>query len=327
MADDRRRLARALVAALFAVHPLPVESVAWVTERKDVLSGLFFMLILGAYLGYVRHPSSLLRYLAVTVLFAFGLMAKGMLVTLPFVLLLLDYWPLGRFAGGPCQGSTARRCRRHLDPTPPHCNGGGFPGGENFANTVLGRLRSSRHLLIEKLPLFVLVAIFCLVTRWAQRKAAVPFDLLPLWWRIGNALVSYVAYLGQFFYPTGLAVFYPHPSFRLPMGAVVAAALVLACISAAAVACRRRCPYLLVGWLWYVGMLLPVSGLGQVGGQARADRFVYLPQIGLCLAHRLGSGRSVPLVGLSSPAVRRHGGTGAGGSDGLCLAANLFLAR
>ena len=149
---------------------------------------------------------------------------------------------------------------------------------------LLGRFPLPWRLAIEKLPLFALVVISCLVTRWAQRKAAVPFDLLPLSWRIGNALVSYVAYLGQFLYPTGLAVFYPHPSFRLSMEAVVGAALVLAGISAAAVACRRRCPYLLVGWLWYVGMLVPVIGLKQVGGQARADRYTYLPQIGLCLA-------------------------------------------
>ena len=174
----------ALVAALFAVHPLRVESVAWITERKDVLSGLFFMLILGAYLEYLRHRSSLLR-LAVTVLFALGLMAKGMLVTLPFVLLLLDYWPLGRFA----EDSLSR-------PRIPHCNGGDCVRGKTpagsarpiFASLAAGDreappVRAGGHRLCGH-PV-------------GPAKAAVPFALLPLQWRIGNALVSYVVYFGR----------------------------------------------------------------------------------------------------------------------------------
>ena len=278
----------ALVAALFAVHPLRVESVAWVTERKDVLSGLFFMLALWAYVGYVCHRFSLARYALLMALFALGLMAKPMLVTLPFVLLLLDYWPLGRFAGGPCHGEP-RRGRRDLAPTPPHCMGGDFHRGADFPDTVLGRLRSSRHLLMEKIPLFVLAAVSCVVTFWAQGQAVVPIDRLPFPWRIANALVSYVAYLGQFFCPAGLAVYYPHPEGNLPLWQSAGALLMLACISAGALASWRRCPYLLMGWLWYLGMLVPVVGLAQVGTQAMADRFTYLPQIGLCLALAWGA--------------------------------------
>jgi Flp pilus assembly protein TadD len=250
----------ALVAVLFAVHPLRVESVAWVTERKDVLSGLFFMLTLGAYVGYARHRFSLGRYLAVMVFFALGLMAKATLVTLPLVLLLLDYWPLGR---------TTPAATRDT-PVP---SGG---RGDRFALLM--------RLLLEKVPLLALVAVSCVVTVWAQREALVPIEQLPLWWRMGNALVSYVTYLGQFFYPVGLAVLYPRPSLDLPFWKVFGASLVLVSITAVALLWRRRCPCLLAGWLWYLGMLLPVIGLVQFGVQAVADRFSYLPQIGLCIA-------------------------------------------
>jgi tetratricopeptide (TPR) repeat protein len=236
----------ALVAAIFAVHPLHVESVAWVSERKDVLSGLFFVLTLAAYLRYVRRPFSLARYLLVIALFAAGLMAKPMLVTLPFVLLVLDYWPLRRFAG-----SSWRR----------------------FA-----------YLTMEKLPLLLLTALSCVATVWAQGEAVVPLDRLPFCWRLGNALVSYVAYVGQSCCPLGLAVFYPHPGADLPIGKLVASAAILAGVSAAALAGWRRRPYLIVGWLWYLGMLVPVIGLSQTGLQATADRYTYLPQIGLCIA-------------------------------------------
>jgi tetratricopeptide (TPR) repeat protein len=260
----------ALVAALFAIHPLRAESVAWVTERKDVLSGLLFMLTLGAYLGYVRHQFSLVRYLAVLVFFALGLMAKPMLVTLPLVLLLLDYWPLGRLSDS-----------RRLAPTPPHCNGGENPGGVNVTEPAFGPLSFPRHLLVEKIPLVALVAVSCLATLWAQQEAMISEDRLPFSARVANALVSYVAYLDQFFYPRGLALFYPHPGTHLPIWKVVGAGVVLACISAAVLRHRRRRPYLLVGWLWYLGMLVPAIGLKQVAGQAMADRYTYLPQIGL----------------------------------------------
>lgn len=237
----------AFVAAVFAIHPLRAESVAWVTERKDMLSGLFFLLTLAAYLGYVRHRPSTVRYLAVAVLFALGLMSKPMLVTLPFVLLLLDYWPLGRIAA-PRLAATAGRC------------------------------------FLEKIPLLLLSVASCVVTPLAQTRAMVGTGYLPLSWRVSNALVSYVAYLGQFFYPVGLTAYYPHPGPTLPLWKPVAAFFVLAAISLAALAWRKRHPCLPVGWFWYLGMLVPVIGLVQVGLQARADRYTYLPQIGLCIA-------------------------------------------
>jgi tetratricopeptide (TPR) repeat protein len=231
----------AMVAALFAVHPLRVESVAWIAERKDVLSGLCFALTLGAYVWFLRRPSSRARYLVLLLVFALGLMAKPMLVTLPAVLLLLDYWPLGRF---PFRWQLVR----------------------------------------EKLPLLALVAVFCLATVWAQGKVSAFGNYLALSWRIGNALVSYVTYLIQMFWPVGLAAYYPHPEYHLPFWKALGALVLLTCISAAALKWRRRCPYLLVGWLWYVGMLVPVSGIVQVGSQGMADRFTYLPQIGLYIA-------------------------------------------
>jgi tetratricopeptide (TPR) repeat protein len=240
----------AFVAAVFAVHPLHVESVAWVAERKDVLSGLFFVLTLWAYLGYVRHAFSWARYLTLVALFALGLMAKPMLVTLPFVLLLLDYWPL----------------RRVTSPLP-----------KDGVATV-GRL------IVEKTPLFLLSLCSCVVTSIVQNEALARLEKLPLPSRLGNAVFSYAAYLGKSFWPTDLSVFYPHPGGGLSEWKVAAALLVLTGISVAAVACRRRSPYFLVGWLWYLGMLAPVIGLVQVGAQAMADRYTYLPQIGLCIA-------------------------------------------
>ena len=261
--------ASTLATMLFAIHPLRVESVAWVTERKDVLSGLLFVLTLAAYLGYVRRPSSLLRYLAVMILFALGLMAKASLVTLPVLLLLLDYWPLGRFGGDTGRGTAL-----------PHCTGRALGGGASSVGVIPWRL------VIEKLPLLALVAGSCAATVWSQREALEPIDLHPWGWRIGNALMSYVGYLGQSFYPVGLAVVYPRPGphVPLPLGQVFAALLVLVAITAGAFVMRRRCPYLLVGWLWYLGMLLPMIGLVQFGAQTMADRFTYLPQIGLCIA-------------------------------------------
>jgi len=250
----------ALVAAIFAVHPLHVESVAWVTERKDVLSGLFFVLTLGAYEGYVRHRPSPARYLAVVVFFVLGLLAKPMLVTLPMVLLLLDYWPLGRMTAADAENTEA----------------GGLSTNARFSIPM--------HLVFEKLPLLFLAAVSCLVTVWTQGEGLASKETISFSHRIANALVSYVAYVVQSVLPLRLAVFYPHPGDSLPVWKAAAALAVLACISAAALVCWRRSPYLLVGWLWYLGMLVPVSGVAQSGGQARADRFTYLPQIGLCLA-------------------------------------------
>jgi Flp pilus assembly protein TadD len=262
----------ALVAALFAVHPLRAESVAWVTERKDVLSGLFFMLTLWAYVGYVRHRFSLARYALLIALFALGLMAKPILVTLPFVLLLLDYWPLGRFAGGSCGRQTL-----------PPCTEGDLPG-TTFRQSLLERFRYFGRLVIEKIPLFTLAGGDCLVMIWVQDRTLVSSEHLPLWWRLGNAAITYVMYLGQIFYPVGLVVVYPRLGLDLPRWEIWAACAVLAGITTAAFLARRRCPYLLVGWLWYLGMLVPVIGLVQVGCTSMADRFTYLSQVGLAIA-------------------------------------------
>ena len=237
----------ALVAALFAIHPLRVESVAWVAERKDVLAGLFFVLTIWAYVEYVRKPFSMLRYLLVVACFALGLMAKPMLVTLPAVLLLLDYWPLRRL---------------------------GTPAG----------VRGLWPLLVEKLPLLAIAGLSSAVTLWAQQQALVATEHLPLSTRLANAAATYVAYLGKFVWPARLAVFYPIPSEGTPIWVVAAACGILVGITAAVFAVRRSHPYLLVGWLWYLGMLIPVIGIVQAGTQAMADRYTYLPQIGLGIA-------------------------------------------
>ncbi|MGA3163237.1 MAG: tetratricopeptide repeat protein [Verrucomicrobiota bacterium] len=247
----------AFVAAVFAIHPLRVESVAWVTERKDMLSGLFFMLTLGAYVRYVEkskvHPSpavlpgrtgspkSRVWYGLMLLSFTLGLLSKPSLVTLPFVLLLLDYWPLQRFTFWP--------------------------------------------VFREKLPLFVLSAAVCVATVLAQQKTAIiSVGAFPLPLRLGNAAVSYVVYLGRMFYPAGLAVVYPYPEKGLPLWEIVLALVLLTGITAGVLALRSKRPYLLVGWLWYLGMLVPNIGVVQAGIVARADRFTYLSQIGLYLA-------------------------------------------
>jgi protein O-mannosyl-transferase len=231
----------AFAAAVFAIHPLRVESVAWIAERKDMLSGVFFMLTLLAYLHYTRLPS-LRRYLVVVFVLACGLMSKPMLVTLPFVLLLLDYWPLDRIRG------------------------------------------QFWMRLLEKLPLVALSAISSIATLVAQKGAVGWTEDLPIFERINNAVVSYILYIWQMFWPARLAVFYPHPENALPPWEIIASLLLLICITAVAIALRKQRPYLITGWLWYLGMLVPVIGLVQVGWQGRADRYTYLPQIGLYIA-------------------------------------------
>ena len=250
----------AFVAALFAIHPLRVESVAWIAERKDVLSGVFFMLTLGAYVRYAREPSNI-RYLIVAVLFGLGLMTKSMLVTLPFVLLVLDYWPLGRFV--------------HVSPAKPKPKNG-------FARWW-GHRSIPTRLILEKIPLIALSAASSIITLFAQKRAAISVESLPLVWRMKNAFVSYVAYMWQMVCPIRLALVYPHPEYRLSLWGVALAIAFLTGATAVVVAFRRKHPYLITGWLWYVGMLVPVIGIVQVGAQARADRYTYLPQIGLYL--------------------------------------------
>ena len=230
------------VASVYAIHPLRVESVAWIAERKDVLSAVFFMLTLGAYVRYARQPV-VSRYLTMSILFALGLMCKPMLVTVPFVLLLLDYWPLNR-----SQKSEVR----------------------------------VQKLIVEKIPLLLLSIASCVATVWAQSGAIGAMEQFSLASRIGNALVSCVIYLQQLFWPSDLAVFYPYHA--IDLWQVVLAALLLVGITALAFLWRRTRPYFLVGWLWYLGMLVPVIGIFQIGLQAHADRYTYLPHIGLCIA-------------------------------------------
>jgi protein O-mannosyl-transferase len=239
----------ALVAAVFAVHPLRVESVAWIAERKDVLSGVFFMLTIAAYVRYTRGPWSPGRYGLVVFLFALGLMCKPMLVTLPFVLLILDYWPLKRFE----------------------------PSTRSFQPPTFSRL------VLEKLPLLGLAAASCVATLFAQTGAMSSLDQISFPSRVGNALIACVTYLGQMFWPSGLAVFYPFPTNGGPAWEKALAAVLLLSITTGVFVLRKTRPYLLAGWLWYLVMLVPVIGILQVGSQARADRYTYLPQIGLYL--------------------------------------------
>ena len=238
----------AFVAAVFAIHPLRVESVAWIAERKDSLGGVFFMLALGAYVRYARRPFSLGNYLMVALLLALGLMCKPMLVTLPFVLLLLDYWPLKRF--------------------------------DKSANEP-SRLFIVRKLLLEKIPLLMISALGCIAALMAQKNAVAPVTEVGLPLRISNALASYAIHIEQMFYPAGLVVYYPLGD-HMPMQEAVISLALLLVISAGVLVSKRR--YLLVGWLWYLGMMVPVIGLVQVGSAAHADRYTYLPQIGLSLA-------------------------------------------
>jgi tetratricopeptide (TPR) repeat protein len=266
----------AAVAAFFGLHPLHVESVAWVSERKDVLSAFFGILCLWAYARYakgkaevtsrqpesrIKNPGSRIQdpgsnptiqqsnnplfYVAALLALALGLMSKPMLVTWPFVMLLLDFWPLGRLK--------------------------------------LSRLKSQLPILLEKLPFFALAALSCLVTVKAQHGAIVPMDVEPLGFRFANTLMSYVCYIGKLFWPSHLAVIYVHMH-EWPFGAIVAAALILITVTAVIAVQAKARPYLLLGWAWFLGTLIPVIGLLQVGNQSMADRYMYLPAIGAMLA-------------------------------------------
>jgi protein O-mannosyl-transferase len=251
----------AFVAALFAIHPLHIESVAWISERKDVLSADFFMLTLWAYLRYARGPS-VGRYALVVFFLGLGLISKPMLVTLPFVLLLLDYWPLKRTCD---QNPELRNPRSQVDTR------WRVTGGRIFT------------LVLEKVPLLALSTFSCAATLLAQSnsQATGGLDQLPFTWRFNNAVITYVAYIWQMIWPTRLAVFYPHPNDQLPFWQVILAITFLIVCSLLAILLRKQLPYILTGWFWYIGMLVPVIGLVQVGEQARADRYTYLPQIGL----------------------------------------------
>jgi protein O-mannosyl-transferase len=268
----------ALATALFAIHPLRAESVAWAAERKDVVGMLFFLLTLAAYVGYTRRPSSVARYLAVLALYAVHLMAKPLAVTLPMLLLLLDYWPLGRL----------RPART---------------GPLAIVKTFLGNGR----LLLEKVPLLLLAIGFSIVTHFAHGDDVISLDILPVSLRISNALVCYMVYVRQFFCPTGLVAIYPYPEGGIPFWQMAVALLLLLTITTVALAAWRRCPYLFVGWLWYLGTFVPMIGLLQICGYAMADRFTYLPQIGLCIAVAWG----VAAVAAAWPRLRWLYGAGA----------------
>jgi len=243
--------ASGFVAALFAIHPLHVESVAWIAERKDVLSAVFFMLTLGAYGWYAQRPT-VSRYLTMSILFACGLMSKAMLVTVPLVLLLLDYWPLNRF-----------------------------------------EKTSATKLLLEKIPLLALSAGSSLATLLAQQNWEIRLEELPLTWRSENAAIACVVYIWQMVWPAKLAVIYPHED-ALPLWQPAGAVALLIAITAGVFVLRKKSPYLVTGWCWYLIMLVPVLGFIKVGGLAHADRYTYLPEVGLYIAITFGV---VELVG------------------------------
>ncbi len=256
------------VAALFALHPLRVESVVWAAERKDVLSTFFWMLTMWAYVRYAERPG-LKRYLFILLWFVLGLLSKPMLVTLPFVLLLVDYWPLGRFQFGQPSGH-------------PRSNTAKSKGAGDQRSFVL-------RLVLEKVPFLALAAVSSFLTFLAARGggAVTSLEFLPLESRVANALVSYVSYIGKMIWPHHLAVFYPYPD-ALPLWQAAGAGLLLGCVSLLVILGARRRPYLMAGWLWYVGTLVPVIGLLQVGEQAMADRFTYVPLIGLFVMIAMG---------------------------------------
>ncbi len=267
-------LASFVVAGFFAVHPLHCESVTWVSERKDVLSTFFGILAIAAYNGYVRRPNRH-RYLAVTVFLALGLMTKSMLVTWPFIFFLWDVWPARRIA---------------------------FPPS----------LRTVLKLLLEKLPWFGLAVAVSAISLLVQGQSSL--EALPFHLRLANALVSYGRYIGKTFAPFNLAVFYPHPRGNIDIGEILAAALILACVTALAVLTLRSRPYIAVGWFWYLGTLVPVIGLVQIGYQGMADRYMYVPSIGLFIS----------IVWVAKELSRRFGPT-ASMTAGFALAVALLV--
>jgi tetratricopeptide (TPR) repeat protein len=247
--------ASAFVAGAFALHPLHVESVAWASERKDVLSTFFWLLTMWGYVRYVRR-ASFGRYVLLVVLFGLGLLAKQMLVTLGFVLLLLDYWPLKRFGVG--------------------AQGLGNSGGRSVSVGL-------RRCILEKVPLFVLSGVASVIVFRVQQDTIVmkPIIEYPVVWRLANAVVAYSVYIGKMFWPARLAIIYPHQGSQLPLWQIGGSGLLLVGITTAVIWSLRRRAYLAVGWLWYLGTLVPVIGLVQVGNQAFADRYTYVPLTGL----------------------------------------------
>jgi Tfp pilus assembly protein PilF len=264
----------ALVAGLFSIHPLRIESVAWVSERKDVLGALFWILTMLSYHWYATKVR-IRRFLPVLLCFAMGLMTKPVLVTLPFVLLMLDYWPLGRIRWG-----------------------------QSLSSVPLGKY-SIGFLILEKIPLFLLVAASSIVTFLdAERIGSISsMDGLPLRFRLGHALVSYVKYILKIVWPVDLAFFYPFPDVPWPLWQVIGCAFILGLLSILGLFQSRQRPYLIIGWFWYIGTLLPMIGIVQVGAQAMADRFTYLPHLGLSIAAVWGLGDCASLLRLPKALV------------------------
>ena len=293
-----------MVAALFALHPINVESVAWISERKNLLSMLFFLLALGAYRWYVREPRTI-RYAVVAAFFALGLMAKPQVVTLPFVLLLWDYWPLRRMEIAEHDSAFDTRGER------------AFPQ------------RSFSWLLGEKLPLIALCGASAFITMQAQQTAGAMHTVknsFPLSIRVGNALVCYARYLGKAFWPSRLALIYPHPGTSLQTWQVLAALVALLTVTALVLRERRR-RYLLVGWSWFLGTMLPMIGLVQVGEQAMADRYAYLPFIGLVHHDLLGSGGLGRAKKCPGHCAIRRQRSGTGGAQRRDLSSDWLLER
>jgi len=275
----------ALAAGLLAVHPLHVESVAWVSERKDVLSMFFWLLALGAYSAYARWPG-VIRYLMVLVAFSLGLMAKPMVVSLPCVLLLLDYWPL-------------RRCEKeHSSP-----------------------LRTWSWLVVEKIPFFALSAVVSVVALTMQQHGGnlIPEEIISVKARLANAVVAYVFYLSKAVWPYPLAVFYPHPITVRPLGQIACSVLLLATITVAVLAARKRHRFLLVGWLWFLGTLIPVIQIFQTGLLAYADRYAYIPLIGIYIIVAWGLSALVSAKRLSPGGGRNPAVKAAAGAAGVGL--------
>ena len=256
-----------IAAALFAWHPLHVESVAWVAERKDLLSGFFWFLTIGAYAHYAKKPSSS-RYALTLLSFILGLMSKPMAVTLPLVLLFFDFWPLERFT-------------RASSDRPPPAALSGRPEPSARAQNQTERFR----LLLEKIPFFIISFLFSILSMIAQRQwgAMRSLDHFSTSVRFMNAIVAYTSYLMKTVWPTRLSVFYPHLGDTLSMGMVAASGLLILSVSILVILLKRRA-YLLVGWFWYLVTLLPVIGLVQIGSQAMADRYTYIPSVGLSIA-------------------------------------------
>jgi len=259
----------AFVAAAFALHPLHVESVAWAAQRKDVLSAFFWLLAMGAYVRYVKggganpEPERYRAkwYAGTFLLFVMGLMAKPMLVTLPFVMLLLDYWPLNRLKTQDSRLQT-----------------NGLSISDNIRNVVY-----------EKVPFFALSGIFCVITFYTEKGQGALALGLPSNIRIANAIVSYFTYIEKMIWPARLAVFYPYPRNMFPLRQVGAEALLLVLISAWAIYLSRQRKYLIVGWLWYLGTLVPVIGAIQLGSFAMADRYTYIPSVGIFIIAAWGA--------------------------------------